>query len=288
MGLIIPSFLWYVYLELCELGLVGGGANLSLLDYAPNGAAPGGAFCRHRRRISAFISAAVDLGTDDAAFRLAARLRLAFSIGEALFLAFTLFFVLALLINPNATSFFRLYRDRLNKAFVFDPNPANRDGRKDLRGVNLKLHEINTDVCPYPIINAALNLEGSQFANKRGRNADFFLFSKVYCGSVATGYVDSAMLWHEERDLDLATAMAISGAAISANMGRATIKPLVATLALLNVRLGYWLRNPRKISAKSRSARVASQLLDGAKRSFPFAPRGFQSDRRNKRQHLPH
>ena len=37
-GLIIPSFLWYVYLELCKLGLVGG-ANSSLLDYAPNGAA---------------------------------------------------------------------------------------------------------------------------------------------------------------------------------------------------------------------------------------------------------
>jgi hypothetical protein len=35
-----------------------------------------------------------------------------------------------------------------------------------------------------------------------------------------------------------------SGAAVSSNMGALTIKPLTFTLALLNIRLGYWLRNP--------------------------------------------
>lgn len=38
--------------------------------------------------------------------------------------------------------------------------------------------------------------------------------------------------------------MAISAAAVSSNMGALTIKPLAFTLAVLNVRLGYWLRNP--------------------------------------------
>ncbi len=38
--------------------------------------------------------------------------------------------------------------------------------------------------------------------------------------------------------------MAISGAAVSSNMGALTIKPLTFTLALLNIRLGYWLRSP--------------------------------------------
>lgn len=42
-------------------------------------------------------------------------------------------------------------------------------------------------------------------------------------------------------------------------MGSATIRPLSPTLALLNVRLGYWLRNPRLILGK-RS--LLSQLLD--------------------------
>ena len=39
--------------------------------------------------------------------------------------------------------------------------------------------------------------------------------------------------------------MAISGAAVSANMGRYSIPVLAPTLALLNIRLGYWMRNPR-------------------------------------------
>jgi hypothetical protein len=39
--------------------------------------------------------------------------------------------------------------------------------------------------------------------------------------------------------------MAISGAAVSANMGGSTVRPLTPTMTMLNVRLGYWLRNPR-------------------------------------------
>ena len=44
--------------------------------------------------------------------------------------------------------------------------------------------------------------------------------------------------------LSVATAMAISAAAASPNMGRATTPALVAFMTLLNVRLGYWLPNP--------------------------------------------
>ncbi len=48
-------------------------------------------------------------------------------------------------------------------------------------------------------------------------------------------------------ELDLAAVMAISGAAASSNMGANTIRPLSTTLALLNVRLGYWLPNPKRL-----------------------------------------
>jgi hypothetical protein len=51
-----------------------------------------------------------------------------------------------------------------------------------------------------------------------------------------------------DRGLDLPTAMAISGAAVSSNMGSSTRRVLSPTLALLNVRLGYWLRNPRALA----------------------------------------
>jgi hypothetical protein len=45
----------------------------------------------------------------------------------------------------------------------------------------------------------------------------------------------------------LASVMAISGAAASSSMGTQSIKPLTPTLAILNVRLGYWLRNPKRL-----------------------------------------
>ena len=52
--------------------------------------------------------------------------------------------------------------------------------------------------------------------------------------------------------------MAISGAAASSNMGSNSIKALTPTLALLNVRLGYWLKNPRSTSMAHVSGRNAA------------------------------
>ncbi len=95
------------------------------------------------------------------------------------FAAFVLSTFVALFINPNRTSLYRLYRDRLSKAFLFDPDgrPPCSDKYGDLRSYVPKLYDIDTSFCPYPIINAALNIEASPFANKRGRNADFFIFT---------------------------------------------------------------------------------------------------------------
>jgi hypothetical protein len=44
--------------------------------------------------------------------------------------------------------------------------------------------------------------------------------------------------------MDLGTAMAVSGAAASSNMGVKTLRHFRFLMTLLNVRLGYWLRNP--------------------------------------------
>lgn len=166
----------------------------------------------------------------------------------AYFSAFAVLTLLALFINPNRTSLYGLYHDRLSKAFLFDPrereNPDKPNDPHDLKLYSPRLHKIDTDLCPYPVVNASLNLEGSQYANKRGRNADFFVFTPEYVGSDATGYIGSRQIQEREQTLNLGIAMAISGAAVSSNMGALTIKPLAFTLAVLNVRLGYWLRNP--------------------------------------------
>jgi len=160
-------------------------------------------------------------------------------------------------LNVNSNSLHQLYRDRLGGAFLF-----RRTGKFDAAGKavldgadDLKFSEVVAGTGPYHIINTALNVPGSSFANKRGRNADFFSFTRQFVGSEATGYVPTVLVETVTDGLNIGTAMAISGAAAAPNMGMASMRPLSPTIALLNVRLGRWLRHPADIArlTKARS-----------------------------------
>jgi hypothetical protein len=83
----------------------------------------------------------------------------------------------------------------------------------------------------------------------------------LFTGSAATGFVDTKLMEGKSSGLTAGTAMAISGAAASSNMGSDTIKPLAPTLAILNVRLGYWLSNPGKVAGTLNKGWIA-RLLD--------------------------
>ncbi|MBR0881099.1 hypothetical protein ABIF65_006984 [Bradyrhizobium japonicum] len=198
-----------------------------------------------------------------------------------------LLFAISFCLTPNANSLHRLYRDRLSKAFLFDPTrsadgrvapaEASLDQGRDFKALDrMKLTDLYAAPAatartpgppaapklhaPYQLINTALNIQGSDFANRRGRNADFFVFSALNVGSEATGYAPTALVQDDEQSLDLATAMAISGAAASSNMGSSSIKALTPTLALLNVRLGYWLKNPRYVDERVRPQRRSTPI----------------------------
>ena len=164
------------------------------------------------------------------------------------------FLTLAYLHRANANSLHRLYRDRLSKAFFFDPRyrakaELDRSRARDFLPIDsMKLHEISTRDAPYLLINTTLNIQGSDIANRRGRNGEFFLFSPLFTGSVATCYARTEAMEKTAPDLDFPTAIAVSGAAASANMGSKSVRALTPTLALLNVRLGYWLENPRYLA----------------------------------------
>jgi hypothetical protein len=163
------------------------------------------------------------------------------------FVVAALLIPISLISRPNANSLHPLYRDRLRKAFLFVPERRFQNG--DLPEFNRKLSQITGRYGPYHLINAALNVEDSETANRRGRNADFFVFSPLFVGSKSTKYARTADVEQVAIGFDFATAMAVSGAAVSSDMGAQNIKPLTATLALLNIRLGYWLRNPQKLAA---------------------------------------
>ncbi len=151
-----------------------------------------------------------------------------------------------LLLDVNLTSPHGFYRDRLSKAFLFQLAEDNEIQPTD----SLKLSELNQPgtAAPYHLINAALNLEGSRRPGLRGRNADFFLFSKHFIGSESTGYSPTHNIEMVDTHLNLGTAMAISAGAAAPNMGATTLRPLMFVLTLLNIRLGYWLPNPLRLA----------------------------------------
>jgi hypothetical protein len=160
--------------------------------------------------------------------------------------ALVYFFVL----NINFTSPHRHYRKKLAEAYLIQPAKEPKAGHSFEEAVELKLSEAGakTHFAPYHLINAALNVPGSKNPAMQGRLTDFFLFSPAFCGSPLTGYKATKDWEDKDSHLDLGTAMAISGAAAAPQMGLGTRKRLTFWLALLNIRLGYWLRNPKKKS----------------------------------------
>lgn len=153
----------------------------------------------------------------------------------------------AAFINVNFTSLHRYYRNRLAETYLlrqdgdsvkrFDPQPLSA------------LRATDGATAPYHLINAALNLPSSDVAELRGRDCDFFLFSKHFCGGRVVGYHATDEWEAADAHLDLGTAVAISGAAAAPQMGMGTIRGASFLLTVLNVRLGYWLRRPSRSRA---------------------------------------
>ncbi len=160
----------------------------------------------------------------------------------------------AWLLNINATSPHRHYRAKLASAYLIQPT-ATPPGSSPVHvspfqeAVTLKLSELCPPLQqrgPYHLINCALNVPSSNNPVMQGRLTDFFLFSPAFCGSPLTGYRETQKWEAADSHLDLGTAMAISGAAAAPQTGLGTKRRLSFWLALLNVRLGYWLRVPGK------------------------------------------
>jgi predicted acylesterase/phospholipase RssA len=155
--------------------------------------------------------------------------------------------------NSNITSPHGFFRDRMSRAFLF----AVWNGRIE-QVDDLKLSALNGpgSTAPYHLLNVTLNLQGEPDADLGGRDADFFILSKQFSGSPTTGYCETTKLEARDRHLNVGTAMAISGAGVAPNEGTETIKPLTYMTALLNLRLDYWLANPRRVLDPSRWRRL--------------------------------
>ncbi len=156
-------------------------------------------------------------------------------------------------VNINRFSLHALYRNRIIRGFLGasnnkrTPDPFTGFDEKD----NLRVHELwprgekieANNWRPFHVVNMALNLAAGKDLAWQERKAESFTTSPLHSGSSQLGYRDSRT-YGDDKGISLGTAVAISGAAASPNMGYHSSPPLALLLTLFNVRLGWWLGNP--------------------------------------------
>ncbi len=157
------------------------------------------------------------------------------------------------IVNANYIGIGRMYRDRLMELFMPDKeaiseNQWKRAGNADQFDLVKLTDEQGRPQRPLHLVNCNVVMVGARQDRFRGRGGDSFVLSQSFSGSSATGWIDTKNLG--DGHFTLATAVAASGAAASPHAGVAgrgiTRNPLVSLLlSLTNVRLGYWVRNPR-------------------------------------------
>jgi hypothetical protein len=117
------------------------------------------------------------------------------------------------------------------------------------------------------VIGVALNLVGGKRLAWQQRRAESFTISPLHCGSLFRGYRRSRVYGGAD-GISLGTAVTISGAAVSSNMGyHSSSVALTLVLTLFNARLGWWLGNPGAAGNDQRFTTPLSQ--PPYRRGFP-------------------
>ncbi len=180
-------------------------------------------------------------------------------------------FLLSWRVDVNDFSLHHFYRNRLVRCYL---GASNTDRKPEpFTGFDpeddLWLCSFADDYPgPYPILNASLNITGGEELGYATRRAKSFAFTPVYCGyelgtaggdrftrqdgfeksyaKTQQGRVNGGVgKFPSECGITLGTAMAISGAAASPNMGYHTSPATAFFMALFDVRLGWWMGNSR-------------------------------------------
>jgi hypothetical protein len=151
------------------------------------------------------------------------------------------------LADPNLLSLHGFYKGRLARAYLGASNTArnNLEITDAAAGDDINLSALwNHDAgAPYHLINTTLSLVGGSDLAMSQRSAENFVMSRYHCGSARAGYRCTAEYMRGR--LSLATAVAVSGAAVSPTMGsKSPSAALTLFLSLFNVRLGFWAPTP--------------------------------------------
>jgi Patatin-like phospholipase len=184
-------------------------------------------------------------------------------------------------VNVNRFSLHTLYRNRLIRAFLGGARAPDRwpdgftgfDWDDNLRVASLWRAGPPTGPGwrPFHVINMTLNLASTSRLAWQQRKGESFTVTPKFCGSADLGYRKTGKFGDPGGGITLGTAMAISGAAVSPNMGYHSSPSIAFLLTLFNVRLGWWLGNPGAAgSFLPRWQRVLRQQV--THRDSPLAP----------------
>jgi len=153
-------------------------------------------------------------------------------------------------VNINRFSLHALYRNRLVRAFLGASNP-DRDATKDpftdfTVADNAPMSELwparpGSPWQPFHVVNISLNIVSTKNLAWQERKAESFTVSPLHAGSACKAFRPSA---EYGGNITIGTAVAVSGAAASPNMGYYSSPGVTFLMAMLNVRLGWWLGNP--------------------------------------------
>ncbi|HEV7894041.1 MAG TPA: hypothetical protein VGP08_25725 [Pyrinomonadaceae bacterium] len=154
--------------------------------------------------------------------------------------------------------------------------PARADAEQRVLLNRLLLLRAFPDCLKYPprlyslmhVVNMALNLVGGDRLAWQQRRAESFTATPLHSGSLFVGYRPTSD-YGGNSGIALGTAVAISGAAASSNMGYFSPSPFVTlVLTFFNARLGWWLGNPgvhgSETFFRSHPKKALSPIIDEA------------------------
>ena len=181
----------------------------------------------------------------------------------------TVFGLLSWRVDINLFSLHDFYRNRLNRCYLGATRVGHTVPIKVVRkphpftgfdpGDDLPLSVLQNQR-PFPIVNAAMNLNGGENLAWQTRRAASFAFTPLHTGFEfwdsegdrigayrhTEDYAASHFaFFNPPGGIHLGTVVATSGAAANPNMGYHTSAALSALMSVFNVRLGRWCGNPR-------------------------------------------
>jgi len=178
--------------------------------------------------------------------------------------------ILSWRVDINAFSTHLLYRNRLVRCYLGATVTKRQaqpftgfSAEDDVPLSTLRIPQTDADPTlaarPIPLLNASLNVTRGKELALQTRKARSFVFTPLYSGYTRpvlgssewqAAFAETASAGMQkpgtENGITLGTAVAISGAAASPNMGSYSEPALAFLMTLFDVRLGWWLGNPRK------------------------------------------